>query len=83
MSISLSSSLSTVASLAAANPSPNSAAAPAAQLPTSNSEDTVRLSESQQVYQLYNQGQTVSQIASSLSLPVDTVNSYLNISAGK
>jgi DNA-binding NarL/FixJ family response regulator len=41
----------------------------------------VRLSESQQVYQLYNQGQQVSQIATSLSLPVETVNNYLGITA--
>jgi DNA-binding NarL/FixJ family response regulator len=33
------------------------------------------------VYQLYNQGQQVSQIAASLSLPVETVNNYLGISA--
>jgi DNA-binding NarL/FixJ family response regulator len=41
----------------------------------------VRLSESQQVYQLYNQGQQVSQIATSLSLPVEIVNNYLGITA--
>ncbi len=83
MSISLSSSLSSVESLAAANPSPNTAAAQIAQQAVNNSGDTVQLSEVQQVYQLYNQGQTVSQIATSLSLPVDTVNNYLNISAGQ
>jgi DNA-binding NarL/FixJ family response regulator len=42
--------------------------------------DTVQLTEAQQVYQLYNQGMQVSQIASSLSLSVAAVNSYLNIS---
>jgi DNA-binding NarL/FixJ family response regulator len=40
---------------------------------------TVRLSQSQQVYQLYNQGQGVSQIAANLSLSVTAVNSYLGI----
>jgi hypothetical protein len=34
----------------------------------------------QQVYQLYTQGQRVSQIASSLRLSVDAVNTYLGIS---
>jgi DNA-binding NarL/FixJ family response regulator len=42
--------------------------------------DTVQLTEAQQVYQLYNQGKPVSQIAQALSLSVDEVNSYLNIS---
>jgi DNA-binding NarL/FixJ family response regulator len=44
--------------------------------------DTVQLTEAQQVYQLYNQGMEISQIASSLSLSlsVAAVDSYLNIS---
>jgi DNA-binding NarL/FixJ family response regulator len=41
----------------------------------------VRLSESQQVYQLYNQGQRVTQIATSLNLPVSAVNNYLGIAS--
>ncbi len=41
-----------------------------------------QVSESEQVVQLYNQGQQVSQIASSLALPVETVNLYLGISGG-
>jgi DNA-binding NarL/FixJ family response regulator len=82
MSLSISSSLSTVAlSLATANSSATSAAARTPQPTKNDSGDTVRLSESQQVYQLYNQGQQVSQIAASLSLPVETVNNYLGISA--
>jgi DNA-binding NarL/FixJ family response regulator len=80
MSISISSSLS-AASPAVANPSSNRAATQTVQQPAGNSRDTVRLSESQQVYQLYHQGRTVSQIASSLSLPVDLVNGYLNIAS--
>jgi DNA-binding CsgD family transcriptional regulator len=44
--------------------------------------DTVQLTEAQQVYQLYNQGQRVSQIASSLSLSQAAVNGYLNLSTG-
>jgi DNA-binding NarL/FixJ family response regulator len=54
----------------------------ARQQPVANAgEDTVQLTEAQQVYQLYNQGQRVSQIASSLSLTEAAVNSYLNLSA--
>jgi len=79
MGISISSSLST-ASLAAANSSSTSAAAQKAQHTTNDSAYSVQLTEAQQVYQLYNQGQAVSQIATSLSLTVDTVNSYLDIS---
>ena len=41
--------------------------------------DTVRLSEAQQVYQLYNQGQQIRQIAESLNLTVSAVNRYLNL----
>jgi DNA-binding NarL/FixJ family response regulator len=82
MSISISSSLSP-ASVAAANAYSNSAAAQRIQPTTNDSADTVKLSESQQVHQLYDQGQQVSQIATSLSLPVDTVNSYLGISSAQ
>jgi DNA-binding NarL/FixJ family response regulator len=80
MGLTISSALST-ASLAAANSAATSPAAPPPQPTTNNSGDTVRLSESQQVYQLYNQGQQVSQIATTLSLPVETVNNYLGITA--
>jgi DNA-binding NarL/FixJ family response regulator len=77
MSISISPS---IASLAATNQSPNTAPAQRAQQPANNGGDTVNLTESQQVYQLYNQGRTVSQIASSLNLAVSAVDNYLNIS---
>ncbi|MFZ0420102.1 MAG: hypothetical protein WAM04_18515 [Candidatus Sulfotelmatobacter sp.] len=80
MGISISSSLSTATSTAV-NSSATSAAARTPQPTTKSSGDTVTLTESQQVYQLYNQGQQVSQIATTLSLPVETVNSYLGITA--
>jgi DNA-binding NarL/FixJ family response regulator len=80
MSLSISSSLST-ASLAAANSSSSSTAARTPQPTTNDSAYTVKLTESQQVYQLYNQGQQVSQIAASLSLPVEAVNNYLGITS--
>jgi DNA-binding NarL/FixJ family response regulator len=79
MSISISNSFSPTP-FAAANSYSNSAAAQRTQQTTNDSADTVKLSESQQVTQLYRQGQQVSQIASSLSLTVDIVNSYLDIS---
>lgn len=84
MSISISGSLLTTA---AAGPSSNTALAQPAQQPpqqpANNGGDTVKLSESQQVIQLYNQGQQVSQIAANLNLSVQEVNTYLGIgSAG-
>jgi DNA-binding NarL/FixJ family response regulator len=84
MSISISSSLP-AAPVAVTNSSAPSAAAQQAQptqtqQTTKASADTVRLSESQQVYQLYNQGEKISQIASNLSLTVSAVNSFLGIS---
>lgn len=78
MSISISNSFSPT-SFAAANAASNSAPAQKTQQPLNDSGDTVKLSESQQVVQLYQQGQQVSQIASNLSLPVTTVNGYLGI----
>jgi DNA-binding NarL/FixJ family response regulator len=82
MSISISSSLSTTP-FTAANSYSNSAAAQQIKQTTNDSADTVKLSESQQVIQLYKQGHQVSQIASSLSLTVAIVNSYLGISDTK
>jgi DNA-binding CsgD family transcriptional regulator len=45
-----------------------------------NSGDTVQLTEAEQVYLLYTQGQSVSQIANTLGLPVALVDNYLNLS---
>jgi DNA-binding CsgD family transcriptional regulator len=69
------------ASLAAAGSTSTAVAARNPQPPPSA--DTVQLSEAQQVYQLYNQGQTASQIATSLSLSVSEVNIYLGGTGGK
>jgi len=66
----------------AAKTSPNDAPTQPARPATKAPSDTVELSQAQQVYQLFNQGQRVSQIASSLSLSVEAVNNYLNISNG-
>ena len=78
-SISISNALTnaplTSASAAANSAAQNTRSAPATVQPAV----TVKLSQSQQVYKLYNQGQRVSQIAANLSLSVTAVNSYLGI----
>ena len=79
MSTSISSVLLNAPS-AAANPSANQAPAPKPQPVANAATDTVQLTEAQRVYQLYNQGQKVSQIASSLSLTQAAVNGYLSLS---
>lgn len=64
------------------NTSPNAGGAQTArpvQQNTGTQTDTVTLTEAQQVYQLYNQGQQVPQIATTLRLTVATVNNYLGI----
>jgi len=66
------------AATATANP-PANPAPPAQQPAPTAAEDTVQLTEAQRVYQLYNRGQPVSQIALTLSLPLAAVNSYLNL----
>jgi DNA-binding NarL/FixJ family response regulator len=77
MSISISSALATP--VAAATTSAAPARNPQPQPSTTAAADTVQLSEAQQVYQLYNQGQPVSQIASTLNLTVSAVNLYLGV----
>jgi DNA-binding NarL/FixJ family response regulator len=78
MSLAVSSALSTVA-----NSSSNTVEAPQSPQPRpqppAKSAYTVQLSEAQQVYQLYNQGQPVPQIAETLNLTVSAVNNYLGI----
>jgi DNA-binding NarL/FixJ family response regulator len=79
--------MGTITSLSPVNAAENGSsdvtkAKPQQQQPTTKASDTVHLTEAQQVYQLYNQGMQVTQIASSLSLSVAAVNSYLNILSG-
>lgn len=75
MTISISSALSTAP--------PDTANAPAAATAPSGSNaveaDTVKLTLAQQVYDLYIQGQSVPQIATSLNLTVELVNNYLGL----
>jgi DNA-binding NarL/FixJ family response regulator len=80
MSISISNSLppATVNAIDShANPAPPPRTQPA------NNSDTVTLTQSQQVSQLYRQGQQVPQIATTLSLPVEIVNNYLGITSSQ
>jgi DNA-binding NarL/FixJ family response regulator len=58
----------------------NAQAAQPPQPPANSRTDIVQLTEADRVYQLYNQGQQVPQIANTLSLSEAAVNSYLNIS---
>lgn len=64
----------------AANAQGSQAAARPPQQPAQAATDTVQLTLAQRVFQLHNQGQRVTQIASTLNLPVAEVNSYLNLS---
>jgi hypothetical protein len=78
MGISISSALATVAVVD--NAVSNSNPAPVQAQVTNEPTDTVQLTSAQQVYNLYNEGQSVPQIAFSLNLPVPVVNGYLGIS---
>lgn len=82
MSISISSALSS-ASLGAESAFSISNNPPRPQLAPNDVPYTVQLTAAQQVYNLYNQGNTVPQIASSLNLSVELVNNFLNISNNK
>jgi len=77
MSISISSALSVAPAAANVTPAP---AQQAAAQPVNNSGDTVKLTEAQQVFDLYTQGQSVPEIATNLELTVSAVNSYLGLS---
>jgi len=82
MSISISSALSTAAAAnTSTNPAQTAQNSPPPQQTTNNNAYTVQLSEAQQVYQLYNQGQQVPQIAATLNLSVSAVNNYLGITS--
>jgi DNA-binding CsgD family transcriptional regulator len=80
MSISISGSLSSLPSVASSSPSTPTTAQPA---PKADTDDTVKLSQAAQVHLLKQQGQTLSQIASNLSIPITTVDNYLGIAVTK
>ena len=79
MSIAISSALS-AASFAGEGVLSAPSSAPKPQPTPIEAPYTVQLTAAQQVYNLYNQGHTVPQIASSLNLSVELINSFLNIS---
>jgi DNA-binding NarL/FixJ family response regulator len=81
MSISISSSLSSSPSTNANFSNATVQSAQQTQATPVQTADTVRLSESQQVHQLYNQGQQISQIAFTLRLTVEAVYGYLGITS--
>ncbi len=84
MSLAIASALASASVTAPNSPSTTALQPPVQQQaqPTNTPTDTVTLTEAQQVYNLYNQGQTVPQISTSLSLPVSMVNNYLGITQG-
>jgi hypothetical protein len=75
MAISISSSLSATPTVAL----PSSSTPATAQPTQKDSIDTVRLSQDAQVHLLKQQGQSLSQIATNLSISVATVDGYLGI----
>lgn len=79
MGISISTALSTVPINTANSPSTAAAAQPANSAPPAVT-DMVKLTMAEQAYNLYTQGQTVPQIATTLNLTVELVNSYLGLS---
>jgi len=79
MSISISTALST-APIDAANALSTAPVAAASDNALAGTTDTVELTVAQQVYDLYVQGQTVPQIATSLNVTVELVNNYLGLS---
>lgn len=79
MALAISGSFANLFAAAAAG-SNNAATAPKPQPLRTNTADTVQVTQGQQVRQLYSQGHTVSQIASSLNLTAQAVDTYLNIS---
>jgi DNA-binding NarL/FixJ family response regulator len=81
MSIAISNSLATAtASPATPSNSSNTAAAPKLQPATNDQADLFQLTTAEQAQQLYSQGHTVPQIASTLNLSAQAVDTYLNIS---
>jgi len=85
MSLTISNSLAVPQFAGAESSSAAPAQEPQAQAsqPANTPAYTVQLTEAQQVYNLYNQGQSIPQIATSLSIPVETVNNYLGVSASQ
>jgi DNA-binding NarL/FixJ family response regulator len=80
MSLAISGSFASLFSTTAAVSASGAAAVQKPQPVTTNNAYTVRLTEAEQVDQLYSQGHTVPQIAFNLDLTAQAVDKYLNIS---
>jgi hypothetical protein len=81
MAISIPSSFAASSSIASTSPS-TPAPVQATQGAPSDA-DTVKLSQAAQVHLLKQQGQSLTQIASNLSIPITTVDGYLGITVPK
>jgi hypothetical protein len=79
MNISVSGSLSTPPSLAEPVSAPSAVNQPSPRTAAPADVDNVKLSQAAQVRLLKQEGQPLSQIASNLSIPMATVDSYLGI----
>jgi hypothetical protein len=83
MTISVSGSLSTPPSVAEPVSASSAVAQPSPKAASPADVDTVKLSQAAQVRLFKQQGQSLSQIASNLSIPVATVDGYLGIQVAK
>jgi hypothetical protein len=79
MTISVSGSLSTSPSVAEPVSAPSAVAQPSPKTAAPADADTVKLSQAAQVRLFKQQGQSLSQIATNLSIPMATVDGYLGI----
>jgi hypothetical protein len=83
MTISVSGSLSTPPSVAEPVSVPSAVAHPSRKAAAPTDADTVKLSQAAQVRLFKQQRQSLSQIASNLSIPIATVDSFLGIQITK
>lgn len=83
MTISVSGSLTTTPSAAEPVSAPSAVAHPSQKAAAPTDADTVKLSQAAQVRLFKQQGQSLSQIASNLSIPIATVDSFLGIQTAK
>lgn len=82
MGLAISGSFASLASTAAAASASSARATSQPEPVATNNADIVQLTEAEQVQQLFSQGHTVPQIASSLDLTAQAIDRYLNIQNG-
>lgn len=83
MAFAISGSVASLFSASAAAGASRGQTAPKPQLVTTNNNDTAHLTQGERVQQLYIQGHSVPQIASSLDLTAKAVDTYLGIQNAK